>query len=320
MIYEYAIDPEFLLDLLNETQIQNNIIRACRQGIALFSNYPELFGASGFKRLSEQEKTSKDFKLKASIQKKKLHLAELQKHISNTNVIQRFNLLKNSSFELEHAEHPFHVILTNAENPNNLPYKNIDWLKKLDCEFFSHDIGRDTLTVKEDLKENLKPLLQNASKITFIDPYFFTNPEYKKTYEAYFKLIDKTTNIRCEDKLREITIICTGEMKNKNSIPYDEFKNSCLSVYSSILSENMKLKIYRIITKKQKVHDRLILTDIGGVTLGYGTGENEDYKESETIISVLSQSSLANWRNKYTPDSEFFQWEEPITILYKENK
>ena len=63
----------------------------------------------------------------------------------------------------------------------------------------------------------------------------------------------------------------------------------------------------------QEIHNRYILTDIGGVIFGHGTdcSSNDSYDN----ISLLDAHSLAHWKNAYTPGSSAFAWSEPPVII-----
>ncbi len=319
MIYEYAIDPDFLFEILNETQVLNNIIRATKQGMALFSNYQDPF-LQVSRKLAREESQAKEIKLKASLQKKKQSLEYLSIHLSNKFIKRVHKTQTNSSLENEHSRFPFYAIMKKVNNPSNsLPYKDIEWLKTLECDFLNHEISVNSLRTKNALTKNLAPFLQNATTITFIDPYFMTDQRFTDIYSSYFRLLDKASTIRCEATPRSVIIICAATRPSKNTISYEEFKRACESTYQPILPPNIKLEIYSIEENTQEIHDRMILSNIGGVTIGHGTDENkkENKETSHTTISMLSESSLANWRKKYTPNSDDFKWSSPIIIERK---
>lgn len=318
MIYEYAIAPDFLLDILNEKQMINNIIRAFRQGMALFSSYPQDPLLCAYKQLTEQKKSVKDHKLLASIAKKEQSLILLKQECPPNKYVKRmYSSDENFSFENEHKRFPFFAIMKNSDNSSSLlPYKDIEWLKTLECEFFNHEISVNSERTKEALTKTLAPFLNNSSTLTFIDPYFMVEARYKVIYKKYFELLDKTVAIRCENIPRTVTIVCAGIGDKSKPIPYEEFKNACITTYQPIIPATIKLEVYIIKEKTQEIHDRMILSNIGGVTIGHGTEESKKIIKdtSQTTISILSQQSLANWRKKYTPNSDAFYWSEPIII------
>jgi len=83
----------------------------------------------------------------------------------------------------------------------------------------------------------------------------------------------------------------------------------------SWLPEGLTLNIYRIkkIPGKQEVHNRYILSDIGGVSFGHGTDRsgNDSYDD----INLLSARQFLHWDAVYKPNSPHFNWSEPpVTI------
>lgn len=165
----------------------------------------------------------------------------------------------------------------------------------------------------QSLNHALTPLLQNASGVTFIDPYFFIEDRFTEAYKLYFATIAQANHVRSKAE-RTITIVCAMNT-GKNYCVADEFKNCCEGTLPALLPKGLRLTIHRIknLPHSQEIHNRYILTDIGGVMLGHGT--DRSVNASHDNISLLDSISLTHWKNAYTPNSSAFDWSEPPVII-----
>ena len=186
-------------------------------------------------------------------------------------------------------------------------------LFRSDCHLFTCPGSRLVHRSAQNLNDVLTPLLRNASMITFVDPYFFVEDRFRQTYKLYFDTIVQANDVRVEAE-RTITIVCAVN-PGKNSCPADEFRNGCERSLPALLPNGLKLMIYRIrnLPGAQEIHNRYILTDIGGVMFGHGT--DSSVNTSYDNISLLDPTSLTHWKNAYTPNSSDFNWSEPPVFI-----
>lgn len=319
MIYEYAIAPDFLFELADKRDLADRLLGAFGIGKAcVLAGYPEDLGDIAYAKIEEEEACAKDQKLKAKLQIRKHKVIELATNLTRSGITKRYGAKKwEGAFVEEHRRLPFEGILFGDTTTfSDLPFRNLDWLRK-DCPLFLHPGSVDSPRTAEELGATLAPLLRNASSLTFVDPYFFPKDRYKKSYRNYFETIDRANNVRAQDELREVLIICTRERPNKiEPIPHDEFRNVCLRELPRVIPEGLRIRIHCINNKDggQRIHNRYVLSEIGGVFLGAGT-DLAQHNDTSDDIAILGQSQVAKWNKAYTPGSGTFDWSEPPVIV-----
>lgn len=316
MIYEYALDPEFLLELADKSDLSLLLRNYFGWGNpCVISGHPvaSLKEANNIIQKNLLDATSG--KQKASLQKKINKLAELG-NILVQNRTKRYNAATwSGDFGPEHARHPFHGILASKNVSCNCPHINIDKIREATCPIYNHERSLHVKRHPGKLCESIKPILQNSSEITFIDPYFYpAESRYKDTYKRYLSVVGSVNHIRSKG-CRVIYIICSrNDEGKKNYIKPEDFKQSCLDM-KDIVPSGLKLVIYRVKDEQQELHNRYILTDIGGVLFGHGTDCSKNIKESEDDIFLLDREPLTHWKKVYKPNSQYFDWSEPPVII-----
>ena len=317
MIYEYAIEPEFLLELTDKADLANSLRRSLQTGAAcVVAGYPEKLGEHAYAVAHSELSKATDTKHKAKWQKRMHQVAELAASFADVTTRRYGGSQWKQSFVEEHARFPFYGILSNRESTSNtLPLKNLTWLRGEECHLFNCPRQCTVERNSTELANLLKPLLQNAAEIRFVDPCFFAEPRYKEAYDAYFHLIAQTNGVR-SPCIREIQVICSVG-KRGHSEAY--FKQKCKEL-AKIIPDGIKLYIHRIseIPGGQEIHNRYILTDIGGVFLGYGTDPSRSNPKSHDDIAILERKPFIKWREAYKPHSHIFDWSEPPVIVSKQ--
>lgn len=317
MIYEYAIDPEFLIDLADKSDLCLLLRLYFGWGNpCVISGHPAglLKEVNGIiKKNIENANSDKQI---ASLQKKKSKVTELG-NIFIQNHTKRYNAAAwSGDFGPEHARHPFHGILASRNFSCNCPHINIDKLRdEITCSIYHHEKGLHVKRQPDKLCDAIKPILQNSSQITFIDPYFFpAESRYYDAYKRYLSVVGSVNHIRSESS-RNIYIICSGKKEGKNYSPPQEFKQICIDYLNDIVPSGLKLIVYRVKDRQQELHNRYILTDIGGISFGHGTDCSRDIQDSEDDIFLLDKGPLTHWKRVYRPNSQYFDWSEPPVII-----
>lgn len=316
MIHEYAIDPAFLLELADKSETSLHLCRALALGSAcIMAGYPDNIGSLAYSLAKQELESAKDPKHIEKWQKRLHKVTEITVALTQTTT-KRFNCKSwNQDFTDEHTRFPFAGILSNNLPADNAPHKNLDWLRRLDCDLFTCPQSCLVPRKADDMNRVLLPLLQNASQLTFVDPYFYPEKRFNGPYQKYFASIAAASHVRSSG-VREINIVCTGyiELYGKEH-KASTFQKACEVVLPKLMPPNMKLTIYRIkeIPDRQKRHNRYIITDIGGVSLGHGTDDSSSLSSDD--IGLLSAPQLAHWKAAYTPGSAHFDWTKPPVIV-----
>jgi len=324
MIYEYAVDPQFIVDLADKHDLASSLRRATGVGHpCIIAGYPEELGKKVRAIIKEKLSTAKDPKLISRLQRCLRDSTDLAASLTEkTRTTRRYGAtIWNGDFCKEHERFPFAGILSTQakikdEASLNLPLLTIDGLRSDNCPYFKYPRAKRVL--RNQLATELEPLLHNASTVIFIDPYFRPQKCFKENYKKYFKLLSNAARVRSTGP-RQVAIICAVKT-GRTTINAEDYKKICHERLPTWLPENIRLTIHRIGENSggQQIHNRYIFTDIGGVFLGHGTDAPKDKRDSWDDISLLEAEQLAKWRNVYKPNSPDFVWSEPPIILSKE--
>ena len=171
------------------------------------------------------------------------------------------------------------------------------------------------LRTAASMATHLEPMLRCATRILFIDPHFrpgeprFQNP------------LQKFLNIIC-DGSREVTLEY-HTMHNDQKPTWDLFLSECKQYLPRLIPRGFTLTVRRWEERgeEEKLHNRYILTDIGGVQIGTGLDEGDpDTTDTDDILRL----SFELWQQRledYGYDSEpAFDLEgKPIVIRGRRN-
>lgn len=161
-----------------------------------------------------------------------------------------------------------------------------------------------------DMALCITAMLSNCSEAHFIDPHFEPGIwKWQKPLEAFLDVIVR--NRSCRPAIEKIMLHVSGE-DTKQSI--EEFKRKCETRLQSELPAGLKLTIQRWRQRNlgEKIHERYVLTDIGGVKVGPGIDAGE---EGETFEAMLLKRDFYDkaWKN-YVQNPGFDPAESPFDI------
>lgn len=221
---------------------------------------------------------------------------------------------------LENAEQennvlPFHAILA-LSNPRNHPSilngselgisKNLKW-----------DMNRQLSAVPRkasDMARAVRPLLHNCHTAIFIDPFFMARDNWQKWQHPFESFMQELpiTRYKCSDlrieyhAAADIQYACSAEL----------FKQRCMERLSVCIPTGLSVCFKRWTQKPggEKLHDRYIITDIGGVNFSIGLDEGADGETQK--ISLLEKNTYETVWNDYVSGRPAFNLaaEDEFTI------
>ena len=198
--------------------------------------------------------------------------------------------LKNA--EEEDERHPFHAIL--ACNPSDNPQVicGEDVLPGMDPpSLWSVPREEPVLRTAASMATHLKPMLLCATRILFIDPHFRPSEQrFRNPLEQFLKII-------C-DGSRDVTL----EYHTGDTISQDLLQKHCQQYLPRIIPPDFTLTVRRWEERNigEELHDRYILTDIGGVKIPRGLDESDRYNldESKRGKIDISRLSYETWQQR----------------------
>lgn len=145
--------------------------------------------------------------------------------------------------------------------------------------------GKTFLVKREgaELARFVSLLLKHAGTVVFVDPHVdFAAPRYRKSFECFFGILNRN------DKLRSVTLV-----GKKNPKSTDEQNHACCS---SGVSRISRLRIpvrCRLFDGDRELHNRYILTNLGGVVFPHGLDEKARVTDDLTIMDRIL------WRERF---------------------
>jgi len=290
MFYEYAIDPAILSDLERCKAFFNGFQSKSHH---LISDSPK-----NWSNYARQQIDAIPHELCKPVMKKTLkkHLKDLldKNLIRNRIVSSKLSNWDDFSAE-EHQTYPFSAILgmTSKSKPvlcyefDNLLFESPEcWHGKNQCH-----VEREASAIVD----KIMPLLVLSKQIHLVDRIFtFIRPKWGY-YESLIKELIKRApqcnfgkgifviNIHSSDKYGNLYAHA-----NKNLLP--------------ILPDGITINVHQ--WPYNEMHDRFIITDVGGVQIGHGLDEMTENNAKQALMTVLDNHTLKFERRKISGKPE----------------
>lgn len=199
--------------------------------------------------------------------------------------------------EQEHARKPFHAIIAKT-NPRGLTYvleadtltdANPLW-KTQRCMIIPRS--------PEAIAGCARTLIQVSKIVKLVDPYFAPNAlRYRQTLDAIcscFSLHDSGANFRFEIHVKD----------GSQSPQY--FQSICLKVLPPLVPNTFQIHVmqWEEIPGGEKLHNRFILTDKGGLSFGVGLDSGEE-GHSDEVHLLEEDVSRARFSQYNIPSTVF---------------
>jgi hypothetical protein len=312
MIHEYAIEPEAVVEWASDRL-------ACRYikdnfGIGqprIMAEFPKL--KNWRKQFKRAAASLDDLALERSVELFKL-LKEKTVLRSGSEYDGNISWLENT--EKENQRHLFKAILA-KNNPNRnkniLPCDQIgEWSDNLWKEHTRMVINRETGA----MRKALAPLLQKANEIVFVDPYF--RASQSKFREPFITMLEESALCSVYPSKERIELHVSDDYHNSPSC--DEFRRECDRWLPGNIPHGITVQIKRWKQRPghDKLHNRYILTNLGGVAFGIGldTGQKGEMDD----LSLLGRDQWAlRWQQYVNNDGEF-EVESEFTIEGENNQ
>jgi len=205
--------------------------------------------------------------------------------------------------EEEHARTPFHAIIAH-DNPNgngavlvgdSLDEQESRWKMNVTC-----DVPRKA----QDMAASVATLLQASREIIFIDPHF--GPENNRFRRPLCRFLELALQNRTTQLMR---VEYHLEAKSTNAF----FEEECKKL-GDLLPAGIEIKFrrWRELPGSEKLHDRFILTERGGVQFSVGL---DDGNQGEmTNVNILSDELCNSTWNKYLSNTPAFELVDEFSI------
>jgi hypothetical protein len=305
VIYEYALEPELVASL---TERRNARYLAEKFGLGqprLVSKYPKRWKTLAWEAFQQSHPNCSEGQKKI--------VEELIQRLSETMVRRPGapfgsgrSWLENA--EQEHARSPFRGILARAnprERDEVLVERDLD---EQSCTLWAVARGTTVDRRARSMAKLIRPMLRCCGIVIFIDPYFAPDRiGYRRSLEAFLSALVESG--------RDLSSVRV-EVQTKIRSTAEFFKGDCESRLGRHIPAGLSVSLRRWTERQggEILHNRYILTDVGGLVFAHGLDEGKS-GETDDVSLMDREQYLLRWR-QYASDTPAFEPEEgPIVVM-----
>jgi hypothetical protein len=209
----------------------------------------------------------------------------------------------------EHARARFHAILARTKPGGIKEALAADSLDEESEPLWKVETGIPVPREPKELASAVAPMLRCASEIVFVDPHFDpTLRRFVRTLEAFLEVAF------CDRPCPPPSRI---EVQTSSKLDRDYFVNKCRDYLPAVVPYDVELRLVRKIERSsgEKLHNRFILTDIGGVMFGIGLDDpGGDLGQSDDLHLLDRRQYQKRWA-QYAGEAPAFDIDgRPTTI------
>lgn len=236
----------------------------------------------------------------------------------------------------EHGARPFHAIFASQQkadpHPDIITEKSVDNIRD---EHWWLPTVNTTRKSAVEIGAALRPILQAASQVHIVDPYF--DASKNRFRETFAEIVRQATVLPRAVSSNPVITLVTGverEFKDYERPRNDEEEQKRLreerNVAADILEKarrylpdlvppgvNIRLVILKKPTRGDPLHNRFVLTDVGGVIVPYGVDNydrEEDHSAKDDLTPMLRGMYDERWA-QYVKDIDGKTVIEPEDII-----
>lgn len=301
MIYEFAIEPDLVATWGHPSEYRFFVDKFGLGTARIMSEFPKL--KNWRRQLLRVATGAGDLELERITA---LIYILSEKMISRQNVQYDGSISWLKNAERENNRKKFHAILA-ASNPRNhadvLNGKNLGVNSENRWDLNSEKI----IERKADkMAEAVLSMLSNCTMAIFIDPHFGPeNARHRRTIKEFMQVLAQNRNNLPLNRV---------EIHTQEKSAEDFFKNECEDKMPKCIPTGVKVRFVRWKQKDsgEKLHNRFILTDIGGVKFGVGLDDGRSGETDE--VSLLTKETYELRWSQYVSDNPAFDLVDEVFV------
>ncbi len=303
MIHEYALEPELVATWGNRHEFRYFIENFGLGQPRIVSRYPK-----PWKRLVWEAFRSDDEFEKTRMTELLVRLSERMVHRRNYVWESQRTWLENA--HNEHARFPFHAVLARANStnhPSTLVAEELGAATPLWAAPRGVTIARSAV----EMAAAVVDMLRIADIVIFVDPYFRPGRiENRRPLEAFLSAV---LNARPLDMPTRIEVHTSLDEDRSGTRAY--FEDQCRRNLPRCVPDGMRLILSRLRERPggQRLHNRYILTDVGGLIFGGGLDEGAAGEIDDVTLMDRPQYEL-RWSQHATEPMAFEVTEAQVEI------
>lgn len=305
MIYEYALEPE-LVASWHERLLFRLFIEEFGLGTGrMVSRYPKKWRKLVWKAFNAAFAATTGDIEHTRITELLMRLCEPQ--VSRLGSVWDDTLIWIENAEKENERCPFHAILS-RNNPQSQPnVLLIDDIIDDPPETWFVPASKVVPRTAGSMAAAIRPMLRCAKQIVFVDPHFRAGqPKYKNPFRAFFRLICSKSDVTIE--------LHAGHVSD-NAPNWETFKQECEQHLPALVPLGLNLIVLRWKNRdnSERLHNRYVLTNIGGVQ--FSVGLDEGGPQTTDDVTRLDTDSYRQRMEDYTGASPAFDLEGKVKII-----
>ena len=212
----------------------------------------------------------------------------------------------------QHAIRPFHAIVVveiNGSTDCMLSAESSDDTHRLMVAATNWEV----LRVSAELAKAMQPLLQTARRVIFVDPFFnIREPNYRATLKDCFAMMSASGSAE---------VGCEIHFRDSDSRPSADFTGRHAHTWlNGIIPEGMSIKLFAWKERRggEDFHDRFLLTDRGGMTIGAGFSADGAHQNAQ--IALLDPAVWAAKLEAFDRSATIYELVDDVLILHSDGR
>lgn len=298
MVHEYALEPELVATWGNRPDYRYFIEQFGLGQPRIVSRYPK-----PWKRLVwEAFRSDDDFE--------RTRMTELLARLSERMVQRRKYVWEPAHTWLEnaHKEHdrfPFHAVLARANSTNHPSTLVAEGLGEA-TPLWATPRGMTIARTAGDMAAAVATMLRIAEIIIFVDPYFRPGRiESRRPLEKFLRAVVNARPLEVPARIEVHTSLVEDRSGTR-----EFFEDQCRRNLPRYLPEGVRLVLLRLRERPggERLHNRYILTDLGGLVFGAGLDDGADGETDDVTLMDRAQYVL-RW-SQHASDAMAFEVSE----------
>lgn len=205
----------------------------------------------------------------------------------------------------EHAKRPFHAIIARA-NPGNQSFVlEADDLSEATTPLWRVKRCAIIARTAKEIAESVGPLVQISRHIALVDPHFAPDKiQYRRPLESILEATVKSP------KVHPTTI----EFHVADKWAKGHFEAECRRYLPQVIPSSLSVRFIRWKERVsgEKLHNRFVLTEVGGLRIGIGLDEGEEGQTDE--IEILEDAVRLVRLAEYSVPSAAFDYVDDLVV------
>jgi hypothetical protein len=309
MIHEFAIDPAVLVAWTETREGFSYIWKSFGLGCPrLVSRYPRQWKALAMEAWKQLEASARTDQEKLDVQNRERRFTALLQALSEKMIardtlgwVDKQTWLENA---IRHAPKYFRAVIAQKGTASSGSVVSVDDL----VDNVLWDVV-DRICLPRDasaMADCVGPILKRCTEVVFVDPHFdpahsrFLNP-----MRAFFLALERRDGFPSPKRIEILT---------KFNPDYVSFPEKCQEKMVGFVPEGWRVAVVRLKerTAGEELHNRYVLTDMGGVY--FGVGLDESYGNRTDDVNVLGRAQYEKRWDQYAVQPLAFDVVDTIDV------